>query len=209
MHGNYKLRSLSGIAQGTIFSFLKRRGNGPDIQTATQVRSDSSPKVPSLPSSSKSFLYLRLKWQAHCFVLSGSILALGIRFAGTANKAAADVIHYNLQYFLRAKKFVPEPGTVSSSPLNREILETCISSGALALSVVMAGSGDLRTMKVLRALLKRLPTSEARAGNGLPLQTSLTFGSYAAVSLAIGILFLGHCRWRFERNLEAGECCSL
>lgn len=49
--------------------------------------------------------------QAHCAVVSGACLAIGIRFAGSANAQAEAVLREFLLHFLSAKKLAAEPGS--------------------------------------------------------------------------------------------------
>lgn len=80
-------------------------------------------------------------------------MAIGMRFAGTADPAAQSTLTHFLRYFVRFKQNVPEPGSLSPCIINREVLESCAGSAALALSLVMAGTGDLATFKLLRGAL--------------------------------------------------------
>lgn len=77
-------------------------------------------------------------------------MGMALRFAGTANAQAEAVLRKYVLYFLKAKKGAPEPDGNSDAYINREVLEGCVSSAVLALSVVMAGTGHLRTFKLLR-----------------------------------------------------------
>lgn len=88
--------------------------------------------------------------QAHCFCIAGACLALGIRYAGTQDKAAASSLRKFVLYFLQSKKEASEPGSSTPSLVNRATLESCVAFVATALAVVMAGSGDLETFKLLR-----------------------------------------------------------
>ena len=46
--------------------------------------------------------------QAHIMAISGACLALGIRYAGSANAAAYGVLKHYLLYLLAAKKTAPD-----------------------------------------------------------------------------------------------------
>lgn len=144
--------------------------------------------------------------QAHFHSLSGALLALGIRFAGTGSKEATETIKFFLNYYLCAKKTFPEP-RAGPSIVNRELLENGVCVAALAMSIVMAGSCDVEVLKLLRALQKRLSVPSALL-SGLS-GTSLNYGSYAAVSLALGLLFLGEGRWQLSRNVSSGNCSNV
>ncbi|TSN48450.1 Anaphase-promoting complex subunit 1 [Bagarius yarrelli] len=69
--------------------------------------------------------------QAHDYIIAGACMAVGFRFAGSANSDAFDCLsgQYNLQ--------------------------TCLSMVLLATSMVMAGSGNLKVIQLCRFLHKR------------------------------------------------------
>ncbi|KAG9328910.1 hypothetical protein JZ751_009328 [Albula glossodonta] len=92
--------------------------------------------------------------QAHDYIIAGACLAVGFRFAGSANSDAFDCLtgHYNLQ--------------------------TCLSMVLLALSMVMAGSGNLRVLQLCRFLHKRT-------------SGEMNYGFHMAHHMALGLLFLG------------------
>lgn len=48
--------------------------------------------------------------QAHCCCLAGACLAVGIRFAGSANARAEALLSRYARHFLSAKQRAPEPG---------------------------------------------------------------------------------------------------
>jgi anaphase-promoting complex subunit 1 len=139
----------------------------------------------------------------HCYGLAGSCVAVGLRFAGTCDSSAAQLLLGKLKYFMHLKHTAPEGG----GPLTRDVLEACIGNVALALACVMSGSGDLETFKVLRALRLRIaPSTEPSALQptlAQPPITSLTYGAHMAVSMAIGWLFLGAGELRFGQTPEA------
>uniref|UniRef100_A0A8B9HFJ3 Anaphase promoting complex subunit 1 n=1 Tax=Astyanax mexicanus TaxID=7994 RepID=A0A8B9HFJ3_ASTMX len=69
--------------------------------------------------------------QAHDYIIAGACMAVGFRFAGSANSDAFDCL---------------------SGPYN---LQTCLSMVLLATSMVMAGSGNLKVLQLCRFLHKR------------------------------------------------------
>lgn len=131
--------------------------------------------------------------QTHAAVLAGACLALGLRYAGTACAPAAATITRYLEYFARRKAATPAQQAGAPPPLgaDRAALESCVGVCALALGVVMAGTGDLGALRVLRRLRRRLDAP------------SLTYGDHCAASMAIGFLFLGGGRMTFGRSNEA------
>ncbi|GAB4821235.1 hypothetical protein N2152v2_008281 [Parachlorella kessleri] len=145
--------------------------------------------------------------QAHCYALAGACLAVGIRHAGSCSAPAQALLRKQLLYFLEAKQGLPEPGAGSSGPLTRDVVESCVGSVALALAVVMAGSGHLDTLKLLRGLRKRLAAASAanaaHPGLGSPPTSSYTYGAHMAVSMALGFLFLGAGALTFATTPQA------
>ncbi|QDZ19822.1 subunit 1 of anaphase-promoting complex [Chloropicon primus] len=122
--------------------------------------------------------------QCHLYALTGASIALGVRYAGSANKDAKKILMDHMLKLLRFKSKSPDIAMVHTSMCNRAnkpTLEQCICILALALSLVMAGTGDLETFKLLRGLHMR---DNAKSGR-------MTYATSMSISLAIGFLFLG------------------
>ena len=66
----------------------------------------------------------------------------------------------------------------TSAKAEQPTLEACLGTAALALSLVMAGSGNLRCLRLLRLLRRRV-------------DADVTYGFHMAIGMAIGFLFLG------------------
>lgn len=145
--------------------------------------------------------------QSHCYAIAGSCVALGIRYAGSQNRQAANTLRSFTTYFLEAKNLVSEPGSSQYVLINREVLESCVCNCVLGLSVVMSGSGDLATFQLLRALRKRMPvlneSNSVIPSIGHPPSSSFTYGSHSAISMALGFLFLGAGQFCFSDKLDA------
>ncbi len=64
--------------------------------------------------------------QAHCQVVAGACLAVGIRYAGSCNAPAQALLRKYLLYFVNAKQGVPEPGaggqTIPQQATNLQLL---------------------------------------------------------------------------------------
>ncbi|KAI3988958.1 hypothetical protein MKX01_016529 [Papaver californicum] len=123
--------------------------------------------------------------QAYVNILAGSCISLGLRYAGTRNSNAQELLYNYAIYFLNEIK--PVTGaSVRTLPkglslyVDRGTLEICLHLIVLSLSVVMAGSGHLQTFRLLRFLRGR-SSSDGHANYGFQM----------AVGLAIGFLFLG------------------
>ena len=143
--------------------------------------------------------------QAHVHALAGACMALGLRFAGTADASARDALRGMLSRFLSLKA-AAAAGEPCGELVDRPTLETCVCVAATALACVMAGTGDVETFRVLRRLRARVDsaatTTTASAGGAAAAAAAaatggsggvsgLSFGAHAAIASAIGFLFLG------------------
>ncbi|OMO50083.1 Anaphase-promoting complex subunit 1 [Corchorus capsularis] len=123
--------------------------------------------------------------QAYVNIVAGACISLGLRFAGSKDANAQELLYEYAVYFLNEIKPI---STMSGSTfpnglsqyVDRGTLEICLHLVVLSLSVVMAGSGHLQTFRLLRFLHSRSSVD----GHG-------NYGIQMAVSLAIGFLFLG------------------
>jgi hypothetical protein len=111
---------------------------------------------------------------ASAFALAGGCLALGLRYAGSARRDASELLLRHVRRFERLARVGGGAGAVVS----RRCAEHCLGACAMALGCVLAGTGNLEALKVLREL-------RARVG------AELTYGNHMAISMAIGLLFLG------------------
>ena len=110
--------------------------------------------------------------QAQANIVAGACLAIGLRFAGTANAEAFEWLSS------RVDRFVDLLAGRAVVGLSRATAETCLSTAAIALSLVMAGTGNLAVLRTLRRLRARR-------------DDALRYGDHLAISMAIGFLFLG------------------
>ncbi|XP_004308940.1 PREDICTED: anaphase-promoting complex subunit 1-like [Fragaria vesca subsp. vesca] len=122
--------------------------------------------------------------RAYVNIVAGACISLGLRFAGTKDGHAQELLYNYAVYFLNEIK--PVSATSGNLPkglsryVDRGTLEICLHLIVLSLCVVMAGSGHLQTFKLLRFLRSR------NSADG-----QVNYGVQMAVSLAIGFLFLG------------------
>ena len=93
--------------------------------------------------------YLAIR-QSYCNIIAGACLSLGMRYAGSANPHA----HAVVAHFLAELRQLRGGGGVAKARfrVDRATTETCLGVCALALSLVMAGTGHLDTLRRLRAL---------------------------------------------------------
>ncbi|CAI4215559.1 unnamed protein product [Parascedosporium putredinis] len=113
-------------------------------------------------------------------ILGGICFALGLRFAGSANPDARDLLVSLLDQLIRITRLESssKEHPVYDEELARTYARTCQDIVAISASLVMAGTGDL-------AVLRRLRSLHGRDDPTTP------YGSHLAAHLAVGALFLG------------------
>ena len=132
--------------------------------------------------------------QTYVYVLAGACMSIGLRYAGSGNaEASATLRHYAFK-FVEWKKTAGQDG--KETLVTKSALETCIGVVAMSLSCVMAGTGDLPTLRLLRHLRLRL---EKNASS----DAGLTYGAHVAIGLANGFLFLGGGAQTFSTDNES------
>jgi anaphase-promoting complex subunit 1 len=109
-------------------------------------------------------------------VVAAACFSIGLRFAGTGNMDAASIILERVNE-LRELRDMTHPTSAALRPPN-PVLEMCLGCAAISLAMVLAGTGDLDALRLLKIL--RWPCSE-----------DINYGSHLAYSTAIGLLFLG------------------
>jgi anaphase-promoting complex subunit 1 len=120
--------------------------------------------------------------QTYINVIAGGCMSIGLRYAGSGNVEAATTLRQYAFKFLEWKK---KAGQGDQVFVSKSALEICIGVVAMSLACIMAGTGDLPTLRLLRHLRSRLDTSLSSNSSGL------TYGAHMAIGLANGFLFLG------------------
>ncbi|KAG9468649.1 hypothetical protein GDO78_022271 [Eleutherodactylus coqui] len=159
--------------------------NVPQIITANSVSLHAAEQ----PASED--LNLETLAQAHVYIIAGACLALGFRFAGSANLAAFNCL------CKFAKDFECLSGQAGSTTGHYN-LETCLSVVLLSLSMVMAGSGNLRVLQLCRFMHKKTGGE-------------MNYGFHLAHHMALGLLFLGGGRYSLSTSNSsiAALLCAL
>ncbi|XP_056423181.1 anaphase-promoting complex subunit 1 [Hyla sarda] len=159
--------------------------NVPHIITANSVSLHAAEQ----PASED--LNLETLAQAHVYIIAGACLALGFRFAGSANLAAFNCL------CKFAKDFECLSGQAGSTTGHYN-LETCMSVVLLSLSMVMAGSGNLRVLQLCRFMHKKTGGE-------------MNYGFHLAHHMALGLLFLGGGRYSLSTSNSsiAALLCAL
>ncbi|XP_070511648.1 anaphase-promoting complex subunit 1 isoform X2 [Cardiocondyla obscurior] len=125
--------------------------------------------------------------QAYCNIIAGACMALGLRYAGTANKNAFKTLYNYAQMFTAlSHKTIAELAGKST-------VETCLNVVLLSTAVVMAGTGNLEIMRICRHIRTRVG----------PASGVVTYGSHLATHMALGLLFLGGGRYTLSNSPNA------
>jgi anaphase-promoting complex subunit 1 len=109
-------------------------------------------------------------------VIAGACFSIGLRFAGTGNRDAASAIFERVMEFRDLRDGV-DPVACALRPPS-PVLEMCLGCAAVSLAMVLAGTGDLETLRLLKVLRWRC-------------DEEINYGSHMAFGSAIGLLFLG------------------
>ncbi|XP_076241205.1 anaphase promoting complex subunit 1 isoform X2 [Calliopsis andreniformis] len=125
--------------------------------------------------------------QAYCNIIAGACMALGLKYAGTANRNAFKTLYNYAQMFTAlSHKTIAELAGKST-------IETCLNVTLLAAAVVMAGTGDLEIMRICRHVRTRVG----------PASSVVTYGSHLATHMALGLLFLGGGKYTLSNSPSA------
>lgn len=84
----------------------------------------------------------------------GACMAVGLKYAGTADSLARATLHFFVVRFLKLKKDIPEKMDDTDAHhdhIDKQALETVLNVCALSLSAVMAGTGE--TTKLMNLCL--------------------------------------------------------
>ncbi|XP_039313778.1 anaphase-promoting complex subunit 1 isoform X3 [Solenopsis invicta] len=125
--------------------------------------------------------------QAYCNIIAGACMALGLRYAGTANKNAFKTLYNYAQMFTAlSHKTIAELAGKST-------VETCLNVVLLSTAVVMAGTGNLDIMRICRHIRTRVG----------PASGVVTYGSHLATHMALGLIFLGGGKYTLSNSPNA------
>lgn len=160
----------------------------PQIVLTHAFQRNSTPSSTGLMTSIVSNMNIdyELISQAFCNIIAGCCMAIAMRFAGTADKNAYKVIYKHTKMLIALNN---KPALAEQA--GRPCIEACLNVLVTSLAVVMAGTGDLGVMRVCRYLRSRLT------------QNCVFYGSYMALHMALGILFLGACRYSLSTSPES------
>lgn len=121
---------------------------------------------------------------ARLYIRTGGLLAVAFRFAGTQHPQATALLLAELSSAMQFKPKDSEPKVI------RHALESSMALTAVAAAIVLSGTGDLRLLRLLRALHRRK-------------SQHLSYGHQMLTHMAIGFLFLGGGRLAFATTKSA------
>lgn len=124
--------------------------------------------------------------QAYCNIVAGCCMAIAMRFAGTSDKNAYNTIYKHTKMLIALNN---KPALAEQA--GRPCIEACLNVLVTSLAVVMAGTGNLGVMRFCRYLRSRLT------------QSCVFYGSYMALHMSLGLLFLGSCRYSLSSSPES------
>jgi len=119
--------------------------------------------------------------QANVNIIAGCCMAMGLRFAGSANQEAFNC----LMHYTKHCKDLLNSNAVEQ--VGKPTVETCLNTILLSLAMVMAGTGNLDVLRIARQLRKRH-------------SPDVPYGSHMAVHMAIGLLFIGGGRFTLSTS---------
>lgn len=125
--------------------------------------------------------------QAQDYITAGACLALGLRFAGSANSEAFDCLYEFARTFMKYIMTFSGTNAVQTGFYN---LQTGLSMILLAMSMVMAGTGNLKVLQLCRFFHKRTGGE-------------MNYGFHMAHHMALGLLFLGGGRYSLSTSNSA------
>lgn len=174
-----KASGLEGLSTFAAMSMSTEAKNN-DVEmkdnSATGERNKAKVSEPTMNEEVEMNVDYNSIRQAHAYITAGLCFSLGLRFAGTGNENATEVIYSKI---IELQKLRDGSDTVSTALRpDMPTLELCLGSAAISLAMVMAGTGNLKVFCLLKALRWKC-------------DMDVKYGNHMAYSSAIGLLFLG------------------
>ncbi|KAH9418940.1 Anaphase-promoting complex subunit 1 [Dermatophagoides pteronyssinus] len=126
--------------------------------------------------------------QSYCNIIAGACFALSLRFAGTANDQAFQVVY---KYTCKMVTLSQKGTNTQIEQAGRSTIESCVNVLIVSCSIIMAGTGNVDIMRICRFLRCRIN------------QTHVLYGSFMAIHMSLGLLFLGGCRMTLNSSPES------
>ncbi|RWS17915.1 anaphase-promoting complex subunit 1-like protein, partial [Dinothrombium tinctorium] len=125
--------------------------------------------------------------QVYCNIVAGACMVLGLKYAGSSNQQAFESVMGFTKMFL---DFPKEP--IYAERAGRSTIESCLNVLVVSLAMIMAGTGNVKVMRICRYLRSRISQVNV-----------VLYGSHMATHMALGLLFLGGCRYTLRTSPEA------
>jgi anaphase-promoting complex subunit 1 len=136
---------------------------------------------------------------AYLCIVTGYCIGIGLVHAGTSNESAKATILAKLKVLqcLRDNKLskAVQFQNLSLDKAMKPLIEMCVSCTAVALSYVMAGTGDLACLRIFRELRWKVE--------------DVNYGSHMSIGMAIGMLFLAGGNASLRRDPFSISCLLL
>ena len=169
-------RKASGLTGLSNFSQADDESNAME-DTQNPVDEERWKQNPSISTSQQNQDFDRQAIrQIYAHVIAGACFGIGLRFAGTGDSEASSAI-FDRVMELQELRDSNDPVSGALRPAG-PVLEMCLGCAATALAMIMAGSGDLDTLKLLKTLRWRC-------------EEDVNYGTHMTYGAAIGLLFLG------------------
>lgn len=132
--------------------------------------------------------------QAMYNIVGGACLSIGLRYAGSKNQAAFTCLLKRLDVFT---KMLSVQLTNPQQHITKAAVRVCVGVMCTAAAMVMAGTGNQQLLSRLQALNERI-------------SKDMNYGNHMAVSMSLGVLFMGLGGYTFTNTNEAvvGLLCS-
>jgi hypothetical protein len=137
---------------------------------------------------------------SYYYAIAAGVMSLGFKHLGSNNKEISKIV-INIINRLRKLKVVSEIivreqrkyDDLNKFYINKNTLEHVLCICSYSLSMIMAGSGDLDTFKILRILRKKMESDIK----------NFNYGYNQAIHHAIGMLFLGAGALTFSQDKQS------
>lgn len=163
----------------TVYKALSRRSKQVSglgaISALSETEADDSQTFGSISDDISEIDHKSIR-QSYVYIAAGSCFSLGLRYVGTGNTEASNVV---CRYVNELQKFRDDsdPASAILRP-DKSTIEMCLGASAIALGLIMAGTGDLKVFRILKSLRQKYAMD-------------VKFGNHMAYASAIGLLFIG------------------
>lgn len=145
------------------------------------------------PGSSNSKMIIedaQLVTVAYANIIAGACMSIGLRYAGTSESTARSVLMRFTNHFQAMRHGSSDKIEVVLT--DKGTIERCLVVCVQSLALVDAGTGNIESLRLFRSLNLR---QHVNAG--------LTYGNHMALSMSIGLLFLGGGKTTISRSNAA------